>query len=343
MEYPYGLIDRLALQVMNEHKKAQPELLAMYTGEPNDPWLEETRKQLIFLFDAAIIDSPQLFSTYVAWSKVVLKHTGAPTSLLQEKLQHMREECSKLLEGPIAARVDRILEETLREFPQMPETIPPYIGAEQELGKIAATYLEQVLSGEKRQAQETVTNAMEQGVSLREIYLSILQRTQYEMGRRWQHGAVSVAQEHYVTEVTQQIMARLIQNVPSRPDQKGTVVVTCVGNELHEMGARMVADFLELDGWGVIFLGANTPHPDVLSMLREKEAGILLVSATMGYNVTRVRGLIRHVHGDPKLRGVRVVVGGYPFNHAEDLWRKIGADAFAKNAEDAVRVVNSLS
>jgi hypothetical protein len=49
---------------------------------------------------------------------------------------------------------------------------------------------------------------------------------------------------------------------------------------------------LETDGWDVSYLGANTPHADIISMLKERNARALLVSVTMGYNVKRVSALI---------------------------------------------------
>jgi methanogenic corrinoid protein MtbC1 len=111
---------------------------------------------------------------------------------------------------------------------------------------------------------------------------------------------------------------------------------------MHEMGPRMVADFLEMEGWDVIFLGANTPHQDVIKMLRKHKSRFLLVSATMMYNVRRVKSLISQVRADPKLKDVKVMVGGYPFNNVEGLWSKVGADAYAQNAEVAVSVMDSF-
>ena len=162
------------------------------------------------------------------------------------------------------------------------------------------------------------------------------------MGRRWQLGLISVAQEHYATEFAHQVLSQVNLSTTRHPYRKGTLVVTCVANEMHGLGSRMVSDFLEMDGWDVSYLGANMPHADVISILKERKAKGLLVSVTMGYNVKRVRTLIRHVRADPALENLKVVVGGYVFNNVEGLWSAVGADGFAKNVDDAVRVVNEL-
>ena len=48
------------------------------------------------------------------------------------------------------------------------------------------------------------------------------------------------------------------------------------------------------------------------------------------------RDTVRAVRADPRTRSVRVLVGGNPFNVADDLWREIGADGWAADAAGAV-------
>jgi methanogenic corrinoid protein MtbC1 len=144
------------------------------------------------------------------------------------------------------------------------------------------------------------------------------------------------------TMVTHQVLAPLYPQLLGSSSRKGSLVVTSVGNELHEMGARMVADFLELDGWDVSYLGSNTPHKDVIFITKDRQAKALLVSATMGFNVRHVRDLISMLRADPALEGLKVMVGGYPFNTVDGLWRTVGADAFARDADEAVSKINEM-
>ncbi len=119
-------------------------------------------------------------------------------------------------------------------------------------------------------------------------------------------------------------------------------MVACVGNELHEMGARMVADFLEMDGWDVSYLGSNTPTAGIMSYLKQRKARMLMISATMGYNVKNVQELVKAVRSDGELNQVNIVVGGYPFNIVADLWKSVGADGYARDANEVVMVANLM-
>ena len=49
----------------------------------------------------------------------------------------------------------------------------------------------------------------------------------------------------------------------------GRVISACVAGELHEIGARMVADLFEMAGWDTTFLGADVPRDSVVDMLVE--------------------------------------------------------------------------
>lgn len=41
--------------------------------------------------------------------------------------------------------------------------------------------------------------------------------------------------------------------------------------------------------------------------------------------------------------GVKVLVGGYPFNVDLDLWRRIGADGCARDAAEAIELAKRLA
>jgi MerR family transcriptional regulator, light-induced transcriptional regulator len=171
---------------------------------------------------------------------------------------------------------------------------------------------------------------------VRDIYLHVFQRTQYEIGRLWQVNQISVAQEHYCTAATQLIMSQLYPYVFGGEKTHGTLVAACVAGELHEIGARMVCDFFEMDGWNTYYLGANVPTPDVVEALIERQAAVLAISATITYHVRAVEALIIAVRGAPECDSVKILVGGYPFKVAPELWRDIGADGSAPDAQAAV-------
>jgi methanogenic corrinoid protein MtbC1 len=201
---------------------------------------------------------------------------------------------------------------------------------------LAQAYLQALLRADRRAASQLVLQAAGDGVPIRTLYLGVFQPSQYEIGRLWQIGEISVAQEHYCTAATQLVMSQLYPRLFTTERAGRTLVATCVAGDLHELGARMVADFFELAGWDTYFSGANTPSADVIRSVVERRADVLAISATLRRHVGAVATLIGAVRAVPACDSVRILVGGDPFKRDAELWRRIGADACGQDANDAV-------
>jgi methanogenic corrinoid protein MtbC1 len=207
--------------------------------------------------------------------------------------------------------------------------------------ELARRYLELLLATSRREAVALILDAVEGGVSIRDVYLHVFQPVQRQIGHLWQLNRISVATEHFCTAVTQLVMSQLYPRLFAGARRELAMVATCVGDELHEIGVRMVADFFEMDGWDTYYLGANTPPGAVVEEVVAVGARLLAVSATMSFHLHRVSRLVELVRagsGDD----VKILVGGLPFNHTPGLWRRVGADGTAEDAEKAVAVASEL-
>jgi methanogenic corrinoid protein MtbC1 len=78
-------------------------------------------------------------------------------------------------------------------------------------------------------------------------------------------------------------------------------------------------------------------------ILLERSADVLAISATLTPNLSAVASLITLLRtGEPRTP-VKIMVGGYPFNRSPDLWRRMGADGCALDAQEAVAVAKRLA
>jgi methanogenic corrinoid protein MtbC1 len=121
-----------------------------------------------------------------------------------------------------------------------------------------------------------------------------------------------------------------------------TVVLACVSGELHDMGLRVIADFFDMDGWDVYYLGANTPSASVVKFVTNRNPDLLAISATMTFHLPEAQKMIQMLKSENTTSSIKVLVGGRPFNIDKGLWKKIGADGFAENAKEAVEAANEL-
>lgn len=207
---------------------------------------------------------------------------------------------------------------------------------------LADRYLHLLLDRERQQATRLIHDLVEEDADIRDIYLNIFQTSQREIGRLWQTNQVTVAQEHYCTAATQQIISQLYPYIFATTRGGRKMVMACASAELHELGARMVADFFEMDGWDTYYLGANVPAGSILSEIRDSGADLLGLSVSLPDKVPLAAEIIKEVRGADFGRPVAILVGGRPFNVAPDLWKKVGADGHAPDARTAVARADDL-
>lgn len=332
---------QLAEAVTARHYELQPDLAGRYGAAGRAKCLQDADFHLSYLAEAVSVDLPSLFADYVAWAKIMLEGRGIPQEDLVRNLEILQDVLARDLPPDLAGLAGQYVAAGLRQLPDLPGSVHIGIGDDEPLADLARAYLQALLRGERHTASRLVLDAVESGTSVRDVYLHVFQRVQQEVGCLWQTNRLSVAQEHYCTAATQLIMSQLYPYIFTGPRNGNALVATCVAGDLHEIGVRMVSDFFEMEGWDTFYLGANTPTASLLRTLEERDADLLAVSATMTFHLRAVKELIAAVREKEGDR-IKVLVGGHPFNLAPDLWRVVGADAWARDALESVVVADRL-
>jgi methanogenic corrinoid protein MtbC1 len=146
-----------------------------------------------------------------------------------------------------------------------------------------ARFLDALLARDSARARATVEAALEAGTPVPDLYLGVLAPALQEIGHRWAMGQLNVAEEHYATTVAQSILDGLSRRLSRAPRDGRLAVVTGTPGEQHALGARMVADFLEADGWEVILLLPGPPTADLVALVEHEQPDLVALStATAG-------------------------------------------------------------
>jgi methanogenic corrinoid protein MtbC1 len=190
---------------------------------------------------------------------------------------------------------------------------------------IRTRYVDAVVAGDLAAAERLI-----EGVDVRTLYLEVLQPALYEIGRRWEEAEISVAQDHRATATTQSLMARPAARLDGGPRRDRRALVACAEGELHSIGVRMVADFLEADGWDVLFVGALSPPVAVAELAAAQAVDVVALSAALPQ---RLPEIARAVEALRALETVPVIaVGGQAFGGDADVAIRTGADIYAPDA-----------
>ena len=191
-------------------------------------------------------------------------------------------------------------------------------------------YLQALLAVRPAAARRVVEAALASGLPARSVYLDVLQPALHEVGRLWETGQASVAQEHLATATTQTLLHELAAALPHPPPVARSAIVSGTEGELHAVGARFVADFLEADGWNVIELGASTPIGDLVRLVDRAGPDLVALSTTLTSNLARASEAVAGLRALP--HRPLIAVGGNAYHGDRALAESLGADLFAADA-----------
>jgi corrinoid protein of di/trimethylamine methyltransferase len=123
-------------------------------------------------------------------------------------------------------------------------------------------------------------------------------------------------------------------------DSKGKVVIGVIEGDTHDIGKNMVRIMLETGGFEVFDLGRDVAPQRFVDKAREVDADIIALSTLMTTTMDGM-GTVVKLLGDGSIRnGIKVMVGGGPISPG--FAKRIGADGYAVNAAEAVRIATAL-
>ena len=204
------------------------------------------------------------------------------------------------------------------------------------LSSLAERYLDAQLAGDRREALRIVMDdGFRAGITVADLELYVVETAQREIGRLWQENRITIADEHLATAISQIVLSVLYQHLPRSPQIGRKALIACVEGELHDMGGRIGADFLEMAGFDVRFLGANVPTEALVAMTQLYRPDLVGLSATMSYHVAALKAAVAALR-ESRGTDFPIVVGGNILSWAPELEKELGVAVCGGRADSLV-------
>jgi len=202
-------------------------------------------------------------------------------------------------------------------------------------------YLDALLAGDGARCSREVTGLLEADVAIATLYTDLFQRSLYRVGELWETNRISVAVEHLATAITERLLAGVYPRLLSiRQPARHKAVVSCGVNEYHQVGARMVADVMELNGWDAWFLGASTPVNDLLGLIDDKKPDLVGLSLSMYFNIGPLKDLIQTLKAH--YRQLDIFIGGQAFRWGgSDIAGQFANVTYVPSLDDLARTLRA--
>jgi MerR family transcriptional regulator, light-induced transcriptional regulator len=155
---------------------------------------------------------------------------------------------------------------------------------------------------------------------------------------------ICIWEEHIRTSIIRTIIECCYPYVIQERDEKyhsahkGKTLVVCPPGELHEIGARMIADFFILCGFRVVFVGANTPQDDIINAIKYEKPEFVAISITNYFNLVETRTMIQRISDLKSSLTFKVILGGQACQGNPAACRQFNPDLILHSFEDIKRL-----
>lgn len=332
------------LENLNRSMISHPQMAILTGGNPRSVMLDNHSNHIDFMVVVLKFKAFGMLCRTVPWVYRSYRAHGFSFDYFSVELENWKKVIQEHMEPTFASEVLSIYDwmiqhhadwiELSSDVSAMPDAFPEFKADRQ-------TFCTHLLAADYPGCKKIAETFLEKENGQEMLYMGLIQPSMYEIGRMWEQDEVSTAEEHLATSMVARILASTYGRLSIPSPDKGKAVVSCAPNEFHELGGRILADMLELDGWGVIFLGANTPSDKLIELLKKNKPYFLALSLTMPFGLELIAKCIADIKGDEHLKDLKIMVGGLAFSQDPTLWKVLGADAWGSDPETAIQIARN--
>lgn len=152
----------------------------------------------------------------------------------------------------------------------------PEPAVEQPLVENLAAELRRALDNFDSAAGHAALDRLFAAVSVEFAVVQVLIPYLHELGERWADGSVTVAQEHFASNLVRGRLLGLARDWGAGGDS--LAVLACMPGEAHDIGLILLGVLIARRGWRVTFLGADTPFDTLEATVRRLQPSLVVLT-----------------------------------------------------------------
>jgi len=214
------------------------------------------------------------------------------------------------------------------------------------LEDIIKSYKEAVYETDKAAAFEVVNAALAEGVTPEDIVFKVVIPAVEELMSGINKDPDANLAQHFMTaQIAAEVTEKMLEKFQHPPEIIGRVVIGTASGDLHSLGKRIVMGCLKALMVETIDLGVNVTAQRFVDEAVAHDAQVIAISAMMVHTATGehgARGVRKLLHERGLEDRIRIVVGGAPYRFDSELFKNVGADAWASDGVSAGKVIVDL-
>ncbi len=203
--------------------------------------------------------------------------------------------------------------------------------------------LEGVVEGRRDDVRALTRKALESGVEADQIVNEAITPAMEIVGKKFQDGEwflPDMLTASFSAQAAFELLRPHLAQTGAQEGARKTVVIGTIEGDIHDIGKNIVAAALEGGGFNVVDLGVSVSGERFARTATATKADIVAVSALLTTTMRSMEKVVEALEGAGVRQRVKVLLGGAPLT--EGFVKKIGADAYGKDAMDAVARAREL-
>jgi methanogenic corrinoid protein MtbC1 len=174
-------------------------------------------------------------------------------------------------------------------------------------------------------------------LTIPDLYSNILVPALYSIDDCPENNPGCIWDEHVKTSIVRTIIEALYPTVINLSEKSvrkhKKVVLICPEREYHEIGLRMMADFFQINGYEVIYVGSNTPRVQIWEVISTEKPDYVGISVTDYYLLSEAKKIIERIKNECS-KDIKILLGGQAFRKNPHTVGDFGGDLYIENYDD---------
>lgn len=161
-------------------------------------------------------------------------------------------------------------------------------------------------------------------ISIFDLYEGVLRRSLEHISDKESDPTHKIWKEHIQSSIVRTVLEMAFPFVLKQRgvQAKGRAAIVCPDQEQHELGARMVSDYMTLLGYQTWFVGRNTPKEEFNDMIGQLSLDVVALSVTNYFNLSAAIKTVDMIQKEHP--AVKILAGGRAIEHNPDVLMQRG-------------------
>ncbi|UWG95460.1 cobalamin-dependent protein [Dehalobacter sp. DCM] len=166
--------------------------------------------------------------------------------------------------------------------------------------------------------------------------LNACQEAMTIVGDRYENGDYFVGDLLFAGDLLTDVIEMLKASFKNLPDNTCTILVGTVEGDLHDIGKHIFKNIAEAVGFQVVDIGIDQPASEFVKKVKAIQPKIVGMSGILTLALDSMKKTVQALEEAGLRDNVKIIIGGAPVT--AEACKIIGADAFAANAADGVKI-----